>query len=548
MAEPVLKVIPLSGVGEVGRNMTLFEYRDTLVVVDCGLMFPEADMLGVDLVIPDFEYVIEHKDKLKGIIITHGHEDHHGALPYLMRQVSAPVFATPLTRGLIEVKLKEHGLLGKVDIHTISAKDHLNIGDFALEFFHVCHSIPDAIGVALTCAQGLAVHTGEYKFDYTPTDGQLTDVQKLAELGGRGVLVLLSDSTNSERPGYTPSESIVAEAFENIFRRAAGRVIVSTFASNISRVQQVIDTAVMTDRRVAVVGRSMVENVRMATELGYLRAPKEVLLQVEQVDKLPPRKVAIVCTGTQGEPTSALVRMANKEHRQVKIIPGDSVILSATPIPGNEELVNRTLNNLFRLGARVFYHRMAPVHVSGHASVEEQKLMISLVRPKYFIPIQGEYRHLVLHGELGRQVGIPAENVFVVENGQTIEFNSRGAHLGDQVPGGYVFVDGLGIGDVGDVVLRDRHTLAQDGFFVVIVTINEQNGEIIGEPEIISRGFVYMRDAETLMDNAKKVVLEAMNASEHRAGAQNTIRAVLSDFLYQQTKRRPMILPLVIEV
>jgi len=542
-----LRIIPLGGVGEVGKNMTVLELGETAIAIDCGLMFPESDMLGIDLVVPDISYLMEAPDYLKAIFLTHGHEDHIGALPYVLRQIDVPLYATPLTRGLIEVKLRGARLLETTEIHTIAPRDRVQVGPFTVEPFHVCHSIPDSVGLAVDTPHGLVVHTGEYKFDYTPVDGRLTDYGALAEFGRRGVLVLLSDSTNAERPGYTPSERVVSETFEKVFAQARGRIIVSTFASNISRVQQVIDSALKHNRRVGVVGRSMIENVRMARALGYLTAPDDMFLRLEELDRLPPSQVTIVCTGTQGEPTSALVRMANQEHRQVNIQPGDTVILSATPIPGNEELVHRTLNNLFRLGAIVYYHHLLPVHVSGHASQEEQKMMISLTQPRYFIPIGGEYRHLVLHAQLAKGLGIPEENIFVVENGQVIEFDERGARLGERVSGGHVLIDGLGIGDVGEVVLRDRRALSRDGFVVVVVALDEATGELVEGPDIVSRGFVYMRDAEELIEEAKDLVVEVLS-NGHRDTAGNLIRDTLAEFLYRQTRRRPMIFPVVLEV
>ena len=541
------RIVPLGGAGEVGKNMTIFEYGETSIAVDCGLMFPESDMFGIDLVIPDISYLMDAPDYLRAIFLTHGHEDHIGALPYVLRQLEAPLYATRLTRGLIEVKLREAGLLNTTEIHTIAPGDQIRIGPFEVQPFHVCHSIPDSVGLAVDTPQGLVVHTGEYKFDYTPVHGRLTDYASLAEYGRRGVLALMADSTNAERPGYTPSERVVSETFETVFQRAKGRIIVSTFASNISRVQQVIDCALGHNRRLGVVGRSMVANVRMARNLGYLTAPDAMFARTEELDTLPPSQVAIVCTGTQGEPTSALVRMANQEHRQVSIQQGDTVILSATPIPGNEELVHRTLDNLFRLGATVYYHRRLPVHVSGHASQEEQKMMISLTQPRYFIPIGGEYRHLVLHAQLAKELGIPEENIFVVENGQVIEFGDEGAWLGDRVSGGHVLIDGLGIGDVGEVVLRDRRLLSRDGFVVVVVALDEATGEIIEGPDIISRGFVYMRDSEELIEEAKDLVIEALS-NGHRDTASNLIHDSLAEFLHRQTRRRPMIFPVVLEV
>lgn len=544
-----LRIVPLGGVGEVGRNMTLIEYGDDAIAIDCGLMFPENDMLGIDLVIPDVTYLLDNPELLKAIFLTHGHEDHIGALPYILPQLSVPLYATPLTRGLIEVKLKEAKLLAKTEIHTITTDSVIEIGPFTIELFHVCHSIPDAVGYAIYTPQGLVIHTGEYKFDPSPADGQLPDFDRLRSYGDEGVLALLSDSTNAERAGHTPSEQVVNETFDKIFGQAKGRVIVSTFASNISRVQQVINTAMKYNRKVAVVGRSMVDNVKIALDLGYLNAPEDIIVHVDDLDDYSDPQIAIVCTGTQGEPTSALVRMANQEHRQVSLKKGDTVILSATAIPGNEELVHRTLNNLFRLGADVIYQSLMPVHVSGHASQEEQKMMLDLVRPQYFIPIQGEYRMLVLHGRLGEAVGIPPENIFVIENGQVIEFTEEGAYPAERVPSGQVLVDGLGIGDVGSVVLRDRHLLSRDGFVVVVVALDEQTGELVDGPDIISRGFVYVRDSEDLIEEAKDKVIELLESGKtHRDTAATAIRDQLSQFLYQRTRRNPMIFPVVLEV
>jgi ribonuclease J len=535
--------------GEVGRNMTLIEYGDAAIAIDCGLMFPENDMLGIDLVIPNVTYLLDNPELLKAIFLTHGHEDHIGALPYILPQISAPLYATQLTRGLIEVKLKEAKLLAKTEIHTINTNSVIEIGPFTVEPFHVCHSIPDAVGFAIYTPAGLVVHTGEYKFDENPADGKLPDFERLRRYGDEGVLALLSDSTNAERPGHTPSEQIVRETFDKIFDEVKGRVLVSTFASNISRVQQVINTAMKHNRKLAVVGRSMVDNVKMALNLGYLSAPEDMIVHVDDLEDYPDSQIAIVCTGTQGEPTSALVRMANQEHRQVSLKKGDTVILSATAIPGNEELVHRTLNNLFRLGVDVIYQSLMPVHVSGHASQDEQKMMLELVRPTYFIPIQGEYRMLVLHGRLGEAANIPPENIFVIENGQAIEFDESGAYLAERIPSGLVLVDGLGVGDVGSVVLRDRHLLSRDGFVVVVLALDEKSGQLVDGPDIISRGFVYVRDSEDLIEEAKERVIELLDSGKvHRDTAATVIRDNLSEFLYQRTRRTPMIFPMVLEV
>jgi ribonuclease J len=548
VTEP-LRVVALGGLGEVGKNMLLIEYGDDAIAIDCGLMFPESDMLGIDLVIPDMTYLLDNPELLKAIFLTHGHEDHIGALPYVLPQVPVPLYATQLTRGLIEIKLKEAKLLDKTKLHTITTDSVIEIGPFTIEPFHVCHSIPDALGYAIYTPHGLVIHTGEYKFDTAPADGRLSDIDRLRAYGDEGVLLLLSDSTNAERPGHTPSEQMVSETFEEIFSQVRGRIIVSTFASNISRVQQVINIAMRHNRKLAVVGRSMVDNVKMALDLGYLTAPEDLLVHVDDLEDYPDSQIAIVCTGTQGEPTSALVRMANQEHRQVSLKQGDTVILSATAIPGNEELVHRTINNLFRLGADVIYQSLRPVHVSGHAAQEEQKMMLELTRPQYFIPIQGEYRMLVLHGRLGEEVGIAKENILVIENGQVIEFDEEGAFPAERISSGHLMVDGLGIGDIGSVVLRDRHQLSRDGFVVVVIALDEQTGELVDGPDIVSRGFVYMRDSEDLLEEAKEYVIDLLESGKiHRDTAATVTRDALSQFLYKRTRRRPMIFPMVLEV
>ena len=546
MESEILRVIPLGGVGEIGKNMLALEYNQDILVIDAGLMFPESDMLGVDVVIPDIEYLVERKDWVRAIILTHGHEDHIGALPYILPDLPVPVYATRLTRGLVEVKLKEARITG-TEMHTIDTKDVLELGPFKVEFFHVCHSIPDAVGLAITTPVGLVVHVTDYKFDAHPVDGKLTDFAKLSELGDRGVLLLLSDSTNAERPGFTPSEREVGVAFDRLFGQATGRVIVATFASNISRVQQVITTARRYNRRVGTVGRSMVSNVKMASQLGYLDATAEDLLNTDQINNLPANQVAVVCTGSQGEPTSALVRMAMEEHRHLKIRPGDMVIISATPIPGNEVLVNRTINNLFRLGADVHYSDLGDVHVSGHGSQEDYKLLFSLTRPRFFVPIHGEYRHLVLHARLALEMGMTAEQVQVIESGQVLLVETEQITVGERVTEGHVLVDGMTVGEISEVVLRDRHHLSQDGFVVAIVAVDSK-GEVVAAPEILTRGFVSVNDREDLLNQARDRVWTAVAHSAPHGTITNRIKEVLADFLYQQTRRRPMILPLVVEV
>jgi ribonuclease J len=547
LAKKKLKVIPLGGLGQIGKNMLVLEYADQMLVIDAGLMFPENEMLGIDIVIPDMSYVLERKDKVLAVIVTHGHEDHIGALPYLLSQIKVPVYATRLTQGLIEVKLRE-SRVSDVEQHIIRPGDVLTLGPFNIEFFHVSHSIPDGVGLAIQTEVGLVMHSGDFKFDHSPVDGQPTDFAKLAELGKRGVLLLLSDSTNAETPGYTPSETKLARIFESVFSRARGRIIVATFASNISRIQQVISTAQQYGRYVAVAGRSMSNNVRMAMDLGYLQVPDGLLLSIDEIQNLPQNRVAIVCTGSQGEPTSALVRMARNEYAPVSLLPGDTVIVSATPIPGNEELVNRTINNLFRLGAEVFYDELLDVHVSGHGSQEELKLMLNMTRPKFFVPIHGEYRHLVLHARLAEEVGIPRQNIFVLESGQMLELDQDSAQIAGTVSDEYVLVDGLGVGDVTEVVLEDRRLLSRNGFLVVTLVIERGTGRILSGPEIVSRGFVYVRESEDLFERVRTEVLKAAKEGGNRILLGNRIKDALTRFIYNETRRRPLILPVVMEV
>jgi ribonuclease J len=548
--KPKLKIIPLGGAGEIGKNMTLIEYAGSILVIDAGLMFPESDMLGVDIVIPDITYLLEHRDNVRGIVVTHGHEDHIGALPYVLSRLNVPIYATTLTRGLIEVKLKQHKLLKEATLHTIRMRDTVPLDPFTIETFHVSHSVPDSIGLAITTPAGIVVHSGDFKFDPSPVDGQLTDFAALAQLGGRGVLALLSDSTNADSPGHTPSESSIYESFTRVFALAEGRIIIATFASNISRIQQIVDVATQFNRKVVIIGKSMQENVKMAIELGYLRVREGVLIRADQMHQYEKNQIVIVCTGGQGEPTSALVRMANRDHKQVTLTAGDSVILSATPIPGNEEMINRTLNNLFRAGAFVYYDELMHVHVSGHASQEEQKLMLNLIRPKYFIPMHGEYRHLVLHARLAQSLGIPAENIFVIENGAVVEFDEQGNArlLHDRVPASDVLVDGIGIGDVGSTVLRERHHLSEDGFFIALITIDSHTGEVVFGPEIITHGFVYTEAAEDLIAGAKEAIADTLRKGGRGGTLGLALKDVLSKYLYQQTHRRPMVIPVITEL
>ena len=549
-----LKFIPLGGLGEVGKNMTLLQIDDQAIMIDCGIMFPTSDMPGVDLVIPDITYLKENPDLLQAIFITHGHEDHIGALPYVLRQLQAPVYATRLTCGFIENKLKQtRGIsLADIELNIIADSDSIEIGPFRVEPFHVSHSIPDAVGMAIHTPLGLVIHTGEYKFDEQPASGLTIDQDRLRAYGDSGVLLLLSDSTNAERIGATPSEQTVHDSISQIYDDAQGRIIVSTFASNIYRVQLIADIAMAHNRKISFVGRSMLDNCRIARELGYLTVPDDIILSVDRISQLPDDRITIICTGTQGERNSALVRMANQEHNQVAIQEGDTIIISATTIPGNEEFVNRNLDNLFRLKAKLFYQSIRPVHVSGHASQEGQKQMISLIRPRYFIPIQGEYRMLVLHAQLAEQAGVGEENTMVIENGQTVEFSADGYLLADHVQAGHVFVDGLGVGDVGNVVLRDRYNLSRDGFVTCVVAVDEYSGELVDGPDLVSRGFIYVRDNEAMLDEAAEAVVEALKRNTSHTAHPDTTRSLIHDvlarFFYSQTHRRPMIFPVVLEV
>jgi len=544
-----LRIIPLGGLGEVGKNMMVLEYGRNIIIIDAGIMFPENDMLGVDFIIPDFNYLADKKDMVRGIILTHGHEDHVGGLPYLLQEIKAPIYATKLTRGLAEVKLKENHLLDEAELNTIQAGDNIALGPFRIEFFHVCHSIPDGVGLAIETPVGLVVHSGDFKFDYTPVDGKPPDFAKLAELGGRGVLVLLSDSTNAEQAGATPSERAIDEAFDKVFQKAEGRIIVGTFASLISRIQQVVNAAVRHERKVAIAGYSMVQNVRMAQELGYLSIPPGVLIKLGDIDKLPQHKVVIIATGTQGEPSSALARMSFGRHRQIRVVRGDTVVISAHAIPGNEEMISRTINRLLQQGANVMYEQIAPVHVSGHASQDEQRLLIHLITPRYFVPIHGELRHLTMHARIAEEMAVPAANIMVVENGYILEFDGESGRIGERIPGGYVFVDGAGVGDIGPVVMRDRETLASAGFVVAVIKLDGGTGQPAGRPEIISRGFVYVRDSVELIELAQDKILEVIERNDGgRAAISDKVRSELGRLFYGETKRRPMIMPVIMEV
>lgn len=547
-----LKIITLGGVYEIGKNMTAFEYGNDIIVIECGLSFPEDDMLGVDLVIPDTTYLERNKNKVRGIIVTHGHEDHIGALPYVLRDINVPVYGTKLTLGLVENKLKEHNIQN-AKLNVIKPKSKIKLGCFAVEFIKTTHSIADAVALAIYTPVGIIVHTGDFKVDYTPIDGQVIDLARFAQLGERGVLALFADSTNVERPGYTLSEKTVGTTFQNIFAAAESRIIVATFASNVHRVQQIIDAAVKNNRKVAISGRSMENVVNVALELGYLNIPKNTLIELHQIDNYPANEITVITTGTQGEPMSALSRMAAGNHRQLEIMQGDMVIISANPIPGNEQLISNVINNLFEKGAEVIYEALADVHVSGHACEEELKLIHTLVKPKYFMPVHGEYRHLKRHAMLAESLGMPKENIFIPELGSIIALTKDSCRFAGNVPSGRLLVDGLGVGDVGNIVLRDRKHLAQDGLMIVVVTISGETGELISGPDIISRGFVYVRESEELMEEARRMVKSILEDCEEKnitdwATLKASIKNGLRGLLYEKTKRNPMILPIIVEI
>ena len=552
MTKPRLKIIPLGGLSEIGKNMIVMEYGGDIIVIDVGLMFPEEEMLGIDLVIPDISYLMERREKIKGIVITHGHEDHIGALPFLLPQLNAPVYSTKLAQGLIRVKLKERKALDGAELKVVSPGEQITLGKFGIEFYPVCHSIPDSVGLIIHTPVGVIVHSGDFKLDYTPVSGKPTDLSRLAQLGAQGVLLLLSDSTYAELPGYTPSEKVVGETLDHIMADAPGRVIVTTFSSLISRIQQVIDAAAKYARRVFIVGRSMNDTVRMSLELGYLNAPDGILGRLDEIRGMPHNKIVFITTGSQGEPTSALVRMANRDHRQVHIQRGDTIVISATPIPGNEAVVNRTVDNLFKQGAQVIYSKLAQVHVHGHGSQEELKLLLNLVKPKFFMPIHGEYRHLSLHAKLAHSVGIPKDNTFVLEDGDILELGSQSAKKTGKVGSGNVYVDGLSVGDVGGVVLRNRRMLSKDGIVVAIIAVNRQTGKLVGRPDIVTRGFVDTREFKGMIDESRDLLARTIDHSGTRAAEWSFVNAKVRDtldkFYYEQTKRRPMILPFMVKV
>jgi len=548
-----VRIIPLGGLGEIGMNMTLLETEGDLVVIDAGLMFPEEEMLGIDLVLPEMTYLLEQREKVRGVVLTHGHEDHTGSLPFLLQQLTVPVFGTTLALGLVQEKLREFGLDQTADLRRVKPGDTLQLGQISVELVRVCHSIPDGVAVAARTPAGLVVHSGDFKFDQTPVDGALTDYQRLAALGQEGVLALLSDSTNATREGITPSESTIRRTFEQIFQVAPRRIIVACFSSNIHRIQQVLEVAARLGKKVAVNGKSMTANVRIASELGYLKIPPDSLVRLDELRQLPPAQGVIITTGSQGEPLSAVARMAVGEHKQIEILPGDTVIFSARVIPGNEKSISRTVNQLFKRGARVITEELHPgVHVSGHPCREELKLMLNLTRPRFFMPVHGEYRHLHAHAELAREMGVPAEHIFLLDNGDVLEVSPERASVVRKVPAGRVFVDGKGVGDVGDTVLRDRQHLAQDGMVVVVIGF-DQAGTVVAGPDIVSRGFAHLAEDDALYEEARKLittVLEGCSVEEKTDWSliKQRIRSVLRKFLQKAVDRRPMILPVIIEV
>ena len=552
--KPRLKIIPLGGLHEIGKNITVFQYDDEMIVIDCGLSFPEDDMLGVDLVIPDVTYVVKNQEKLKGMIITHGHEDHIGSVPYFLKQVNTPIYGTKLTLGLIKNKLEEHRLTSSTKLNEVNPGETIKLGKyFKVEFIQSSHSIPDSVMLAIHTPVGTVLHTGDFKVDYTPMDGKLMDFGRLAELGNKGILALMSDSTNSERKGFTMSESTVGEVFEKLFTNCTKRIVVATFASNVHRVQQIVNCAVEYGRKIAVCGRSMINMITTARELGYINCPDNIFIDIDMISNYTDDKLLIITTGSQGETMSALTRMASGTHKKVKITPNDLVIISANPIPGNEKSVSKVIDSLMQIGAEVVYSALQDVHVSGHACQEEQKLILALTKPKYFIPIHGEYRQLMAHSETAKMMGIPKENIFKLENGKILEMDKKGSEYTGTVQSGLVLVDGLGIGDVGNVVLRDRQHLSQDGLIIVVLTMNGGSGEVIAGPDVISRGFVYVRESENVMDDIKQVVRHEVHRCEEQGirdwtTIKNSIRENLREYIFSKTKRNPMIIPIVMEI
>lgn len=548
-----VKIIPLGGVNEIGKNLTAIEYKNDIVVIDCGLKFPDEDMFGIDLVIPDITYLIKNKEKVSGIFLTHGHEDHIGALPYVLKQLNVPVYGTKLTLGIVETKLKEHGLLSSTELIRVKPRDVIRLNSVSVEFIKTNHSIADSVAIAVHTPLGVVLHTGDFKIDYTPIDGELMDFARFAELGKKGVLVMMADSTNVEKQGYTKSERIVGESLTRIFGKTKGRIIIATFASNIHRIQQIIDAATVYGRKVAVSGRSMENIINVAIELGYIEVAENTLVPIDAINKYNNDQIVIITTGSQGEPMSALSRMASAEHKKVNIVEGDTIIISATPIPGNEKLVSKIVNQLFKKGAEVIYGSAENIHVSGHACQEELKLMQTLIKPKNFIPVHGEYRHLKQHGELAIRLGLNPKNVVIPEVGNVIEVNRSGIRKSGTVISGQIFVDGLGVGDVGNIVLRDRKHLSQDGILTVVVTLSKDNKTIVAGPDIISRGFVYVRESEGLIDEAREIVRNTLLECEEKnitdwATLKSNVRDELRTYLYEKTKRKPMILPIIMEI
>lgn len=553
IARDRLKIIPLGGLEEIGKNMTVFEYGNEMILVDCGVAFPEDEMLGVDLVIPDFTYLTKNKEKLKAMVITHGHEDHIGSIPYVLKEINVPIYATRLTLGLIKNKLEEHKLVRSTSMKCVKAGDVITLGNFKIEFIRVNHSIADSVALAITTPVGTVVHTGDFKIDYTPIDGKLIDLARFAELGKKGVLALMSDSTNSERPGYTMSESSVGKVFDGIFADCKKRIIVATFASNIHRVQQIVNSAMKNNRKVAICGRSMENVMNVAIELGYLDIPEGVLIDIDESDNYAPERLTLITTGSQGEEMSGLSRMASGTHRKVTITNQDLVIISATPIPGNEKLVSNVIDDLFKIGAEVIYHTLKDIHVSGHACQEEQKLILSLVKPKYFIPVHGEFRHLQAHGETAIKVGVDPSNVIMLANGKVLELDKNFCKVTGTVPAGQILVDGLGVGDVGNIVLRDRQHLSQDGLIIVVIAMDDKTGKVMAGPDVISRGFVYVRESEDLMVGMKKEILKDIEKIQESgikdwSTIKNTIRDTVHDFVFSKTRRNPMIIPIISEI
>ena len=549
-----LKIIPLGGLEEIGKNITVFEYGNDIVVLDCGMAFPDEEMPGVDIVIPDFAYLEKNQDRIRAVVLTHGHEDHIGALPYFLSKINVPVYGTRLTIGLVLNKLKEHGLDKTVKLHSVLPGNVLKLGEFRVEFIRSNHSIPDAAAIAFHTPVGVILHTGDFKIDSTPIEGKMIDLKRIGELGKKGILALMSDSTNAERPGYTMSESTVGAAFDEIFRNnIKNRIIVATFASNIHRMQQIVNSAAQYGRKIALSGRSIVNVVTVAVELGHMKIPKGMLIDIDEITNYPPHKLVIITTGSQGEAMSALARMAYSEHRKVTLGSKDTVIISANPIPGNEKAVSKVINQLYKLGTNVIYEALADIHVSGHACTEELKIIMNLANPKFFIPVHGEYRHLYHHSAIAQKIGIPEKNIIKLQIGSVLELNSEKFKINGTVPSGRIFVDGLGVGDVGNIVLRDRKLLAEDGLIVVVVTLDSHTRRIISGPDVVSRGFVYMRESEDLMENIKECARKSIEKSTDRKNCDwNTMKAKiksdLSDYLYYKTKRKPMILPVIMEV